>query len=105
MKDDRKLNVITCPYCNREYTPDEIYIPESFLGKTREVLRNIDGSIDIVEYEETPDLTETYVCDKCEKPFIVKANVQFTTTRDMELEKGDYKVPLFKKDRLVLKEE
>ena len=105
MKDEKKINTIICPYCDREYTPDEIYIPDIILGKTKEVLRNSDGSIDIIEYEKAPDLVENYVCDKCGKPFIVKANIEFTTAKNIKLEKGNYKIPLYREDRITLKEE
>lgn len=33
IKQDKKLELIICPKCGREYLPAEIYYPNEFLGK------------------------------------------------------------------------
>ena len=42
----RKLNVITCPKCGREYMPAEIFIPKNLLGAPSVIKRNADGKIE-----------------------------------------------------------
>ena len=74
----KKLEVIICPHCGREYLPSEIYLPNSFLGKANTVIRDIYGHIDTF-FGKSMDLKETYVCDKCNKKFSVFAKVTFKT--------------------------
>lgn len=74
----KKLEVIVCPYCGREYLPSEIYLPNSFLGKVNTVIRDISGRIDTF-FGKSMDLKETYTCDKCNKKFSVLAKVTFKT--------------------------
>lgn len=71
-----KLETIVCPCCGREYLPAEIYLPNSFLGKPSHIIKKSDGKIDTFA-GQSMDLQETYVCDKCLKPFKVTAKVQF----------------------------
>lgn len=66
----KKDIVIKCPYCNYEYLPGEIYLPKYFLGQPKDIERTIDGKIDI-ELGLPQDLSEHYICDKCNKPFTV----------------------------------
>ena len=103
MLKETSLNMIKCPYCNREYTVDEIYLPDNLLGKTREVLRLVDGSIDIIDYKIPPDSNEKYECDFCGNVFNVKANLSFTVSP--ESKKGDFKVSLYPEGRLTLSED
>ncbi len=74
----KKLDVITCPYCGREYLPSEIYLPNSFLGKVTDVMRMVDGSIEAY-FGKNMDLKESYICDKCNSEFNVQAKVTFKT--------------------------
>lgn len=74
--------IIKCPNCEYEYLPGEIYLPEQFLGKPKNVERTIEGKID-VNYGTNMDLEETYTCDKCGKTFKVSANVNFNTKLDI----------------------
>ena len=74
-------NGIRCPHCNAEYAPSEIYMPNSFLGKVRDIEKDLTGSILYQERGEM-DLSEKYVCDYCKRPFIVSAKVSFTTKPD-----------------------
>jgi len=103
MLKETELNIIKCPYCGREYTIDEIYLPNSLLGKTREVMRMVDGTIDIIDYINPPDLNEKYECDGCGNTFTVKANLSFTVSK--EIKKGDFKIPLYPEGRLILPED
>ena len=74
----KKLEVIICPTCGREYLPSEIYYPNSFLGKVNTVIRDTSGKIDTF-FGKSMDLKETYICDKCNKAFGVSARVTFKT--------------------------
>lgn len=73
---NKKLEVITCPYCGREYLPSEIYLPNSFLGKATNIMRMADGTIEVFFGKEM-DLKESYICDKCNSEFNVQAKVTF----------------------------
>ena len=74
----RKFEVIECPKCGREYLPAEIFFPKYFFGVPKDIVRDTYGRI--LDYEGTSvDLTEKYVCDKCNTEFNVKAKVTFTS--------------------------
>lgn len=74
----RKFEIITCPKCGREYLPAELYIPDAFFGRPKDIVRDIYGII--LDYEGTSvDLQESYICDKCNTNFVVKAKIGFTT--------------------------
>ena len=82
----RKLTVITCPKCGREYLPAEIYIPDSFFGRPEYIKREIDGSI--LDYAGTSlDTEERYSCDNCKTIFKINAKVSFDTVID---DKADF---------------
>ena len=96
-------HIIRCPYCEYEYVPSEIYLPNSLLGKPRNIYKDLDGKIDSVD--STPNLNETYCCDNCNKHFKVSASIKFNVTKFEELNfDEDFSTPLYK-DRIVLKEE
>lgn len=95
-------NIIKCPYCGYEYTPSEIYYPNEFLGKPKNIYRDIDGKIEKIDKE--PNLSETYTCDSCDKTFKVSASVNFVTEKLEELNfDEDYVSPLYR-DRITLEE-
>ena len=54
-----QLNYIKCPYCGREYTPSEIYVPKYFFGYPYNIMRN-----------EKEEISRTlYKCPYCEKTY------------------------------------
>lgn len=74
----RKFEIIECPKCGREYLPAEIFVPNAFFGRPRDIVRDVYGRI--LDYEGTSvDLQETYTCDKCNTNFVVRAKIGFTT--------------------------
>lgn len=79
-KKQSKLEVIVCPYCGREYLPSEIYVPTSFVGNTRSIIRTNAGKIDTF-FGKSMDLKEEYTCDKCDGKFSVTAKVSFFTKK------------------------
>lgn len=97
-----KTLTISCPHCKTEYLPAEIYLPNSFLGKPECIEReSVSGKIQNY-FGSNMDLEETYICDKCNQPFRVRAKVQFFT-EGTDFRK-DYKTSL-KKQYLFLEEE
>ena len=99
MKKHRE-KLIKCPNCGCEYLPAEIYYPNSFLGKPRDISKeHMTGKL--LEYMgNSMNLSETYVCDRCDEKFRVNANVSFYTQKCSE---SNYKTK-FKKERLFLAE-
>lgn len=94
---------IKCPHCDYEYLPGEIYFPDQFLGQPKDIERTIDGKIAIYDGIEQ-NLTELYYCEKCNKPFKVKANINFETEKAIEWDLDEeYSSPLYK-DRISLAE-
>ena len=80
-----KTPVIRCPHCGAEYLPGEVYLPGALIGQPTDVVRDSLGKILYEDYEpETrePDLTEHFVCEYCDKPFIVEATVTYKTREE-----------------------
>jgi hypothetical protein len=75
-----KTPIIRCPHCFREYLPGELFMPGSLIGQPQEIVRDGLGKIIYEDYgPETnePCLVEHYICDECEKPFIIEATVTY----------------------------
>ena len=102
--DSKKEIVIRCPKCECEYLPGEIYMSDYLVGKPRDVERTYDGKIFLYDGIEQ-NLEESFVCEKCGKPFKVKATMSFETTYDAEHDFSEaHTVPLYSGDRLHLEE-
>lgn len=80
----KNLVTLFCPNCNTEYHPGEIYLPNHFLGQPKDIERDIEGKILWVDGIDQ-DLTESYICPKCNKKFLVKANLSFETKLGQDL--------------------
>jgi DNA-directed RNA polymerase subunit RPC12/RpoP len=78
--------VIKCPHCGYEYVPAEIFMPGDFLGKPTDLIRDPLGKFLYIEYEKDnePSQTESYVCDSCDKPFIVEPVVSYKVKKEVE---------------------
>lgn len=95
---------IRCPKCGAEYLPAEIFMPDDFLGRPRNVLRDSDGHIEFYEGQSL-GLDETYTCDKCGCVFDVHGTVSFSSSeKATDCDNGDY-VTVIHKDRISLKED
>lgn len=96
----KKLDVICCPKCGREYLPAEIFLPKEFLGNPDGIMRDYSGKIiDFLNY--SMNLKEKYVCDSCDTPFKVTANVSFKTFVDKEGDFNEYySTPLYEQFNL-----
>lgn len=75
----KRLEVITCPKCGREYLPAEIFVPNGFFGKPSSIDKDYTGKI-IGFSGNSMDLKESYICDKCNTKFSINAKIQFFTT-------------------------
>ena len=95
-------NAIKCPYCGYGYVPSEVYYPDEFFGRPKNIYRDVDGKIEKVD--KKMNLHETYTCDGCGKVFKVSASISFTTSKLEELNfDEDYSAPLYE-DRITLEE-
>jgi len=73
----KKRIIIPCPKCKAEYLPCEIFIPQSFLGDARNIVKDNDGHI--LDYDRGEmDTEETYICDKCGATLRVKCKILFS---------------------------
>ena len=80
----RKTPVIKCVHCGAEYLPGEIYMPGSLIGQPEEVIRDSFGKIIYEDYDpvKEPDMLESFICDYCNKPFVVEATVTYKTREE-----------------------
>ncbi len=80
----RKTPTIRCPHCGAEYLPGEIYIPGALIGQPDEVIKDSLGKIIYEDYDpiKEPDMVEHYICDTCDKPFVVEATVTYKTREE-----------------------
>lgn len=101
---NKKLEVIRCPKCDREYLPAEIYIPKHFIGKPQHISRDYQGKIlDFIG--DSMDLKETYTCDSCNTTFRVSAKVSFTTDIKDSIDFGsDYSTTLSEQKLTLLED-
>ena len=87
-----KSALIKCPHCGAEYLPGEVYMPNSLIGQPDEVVRDALGKIIYEDYdipEREPDMVEHFICEYCDKPFIVEASVTYKTKE--EAPENDFK--------------
>ena len=81
-----KWAIIKCPHCGYNYVPAEIKMPGDFLGKPESVVRDALGKILFHEYPEDnePGMLESYICDNCEKSFIVEPIITYKVRKEAE---------------------
>ena len=77
----RKTPVIKCPHCQAQYLPAEIYMPNAFLGRPEDLVKDSLGKIIYEDYREgqEPEMIEHFICDYCDKPFVIEATVTYKT--------------------------
>jgi hypothetical protein len=76
-----KTQVIKCPHCSAQYLPGEIYYPGALIGQPDDLVKDALGKILYEDYREgqEPDMIEHFVCEYCDKPFIIEATVTYKT--------------------------
>ena len=72
---ENKFNVVKCPKCNYEYLIEEIFLPNTFFGKPRDIIRDYDGKI-ISFLNNSINTKEVYKCDNCNTNFEVKLDIK-----------------------------
>lgn len=75
-----KSPIIRCPHCGAEYLPGEIYMPGSLIGQPTDVIKDSFGKILYEDYFNgacEPDMVEHYICEYCNKPFVIEATVTY----------------------------
>lgn len=79
-----KTALIKCPYCGAEYLPGEIYMPGSLIGQPIDVVKDSVGRILYEDYPENkePDMFEQFICEYCNKPFVIEATVTYKTKEE-----------------------
>ena len=77
----RKTVSFKCPYCGAQYLPAEIFMPEAFIGRPDDLVKDSFGKIVYEDYQEgkEPDMIEHYICDYCDKPFVVEVSITYKT--------------------------
>lgn len=75
----RKTPIIKCPHCGAQYLPAEIFMPEAFIGRPDDLVKDSLGKILYEDYQEgkEPDMVEHFTCEYCEKPFVIEATVTY----------------------------
>ena len=85
---NHKSSIIRCPHCGAEYLPAEIFMPGAFLGRPEDIVKDSFGKIIYEDYKvnQEPDMNERYICDYCDKAFVLEATVTYKA-RETEPEK------------------
>lgn len=89
-----KKSIISCPHCRAEYLAGEIYMPGAIIGQPPEIVRDSLGKIVYVDYQKEdnmPNMIESFVCEYCDKPFVVEATVTYKSMQ--ELPENDFSSP------------
>lgn len=80
--------IVKCPKCGYEYLPAEIFVPKSFLGSPKYVVRKESGAIDFYD-GESMNTHEEYICDNCGINFEIEADITFTSSYNEKLDFDD----------------
>ena len=85
-QNQKKWANIKCPHCGAEYYSEEIFMPGDHTGKAKTVIKDALGRIIYQEYEKDlePCMAEKYICDHCDKPFIVEPVVSYKVRKESE---------------------
>lgn len=84
-EDSKKKLFISCPHCHAQYFPGELYMPGALIGQPPEIVKDSLGKVIYVDYlkeENMPNMAESYICDYCNKPFIVEATVTYKASKE-----------------------
>ena len=93
---------IHCPKCSYEYLPGEIFVPEYFTGKPKDIERDENGKI-IANYGINQETEEMFQCENCGCRFNVTASIAYNVSIDDKYSfDDDYKSAKYPTDRLNL---
>ena len=85
LDNNKKTNsIIRCPRCGANYLPGEIYMPGALIGQPEDVVKDSLGKLLYEDYSEgkEPDMVEHFICEYCDKPFIVEATITYKTREE-----------------------
>lgn len=91
--------IIKCPKCGYEYAAAEIFYPDTLLGKPKNIVRDDDGHIILIEGEQ-PDIKEEFECEKCGTIFKTTLSITSETKYNKNLDKDDFVMDLNDKETL-----
>ena len=100
MKD---VPIVTCPVCGQEYMMSEIFVPQAFFGKQRQIIKDSAGKIEYYLGSD-PDVTEEYICDNCGSKLKITANVSFTVDVVSEDFEEEYITEINKPKKIFMEE-
>lgn len=77
----RKTTSFKCPHCGAQYLPGEVFMPGALIGRPEDIVKDSLGKILYEDYTEDnePDMIEHFICDYCDKPFVVEATITYRT--------------------------
>ena len=77
----RKTPILKCPHCGAQYLPGELYMPGALIGQPEDIVKDSLGKILYEDYTEDnePNMIEHFICDYCDKPFVVEATITYKT--------------------------
>lgn len=80
----RKTTSFKCPHCGAQYLPGEIYMPGALIGQPEDIVKDSLGKILYEDYAEgkEPVMIEHFICDYCNKPFVVEATITYKTAAE-----------------------
>lgn len=105
MKSSKKVDIISCPKCGAEYLANEIYIPKNFFGNVKTVDRDPESHKILAYYGDLINTKEHYICDFCNTPFNINANIVFNTDIDEQHDFNQSYCSILEKSSLFLDEE
>lgn len=101
MKD---VPIIKCPVCGMEYMPSEVFMPNSFFGKQKDIFRSVDGQIEFYDGDD-PELTETFTCEHCGTNLSIEAKLTFKVDELKDDFNEEYVTKIDKPNKIILDEE
>lgn len=79
--------IVKCPHCGYEYDIAEVVYPGEFLGKPDKIVKDALGKILLVDFEDpkhAPEQSERYICDSCNKTFVILPQISFEAVKEDE---------------------
>ena len=77
----KRFETVKCPKCGMEYLPAEVFIPDAFVGKPSNIVKDEEGSI--VSFSgKTMSTEEEYTCDRCGVTFTISSKISFSCDYD-----------------------
>lgn len=101
----KNLVTIKCPVCGTEYLPSEIFLPDNFFGKQKDITRNQSGEVEFYLGDD-PDYDEEFICESCLSRLKIHTNLIFNVevANDENFDE-DYSTPVNRPKKFKLEEE